>query len=182
MRARRRGWALLMIPAALAISGCGGDESETPYERLETVADTAGAADGPGAVPVVPTQGGATVGGPLTATGQFEGSVEGAPPGSITLSESGAGTQVSVKLDRYSAGSQVQLSFSNGRCDQPGTPVLAVEPPIETEANGFATTVRQVDIPILALLDGRHSARLRDAGTGQPDIVLACANLPAVPQ
>ena len=166
----------------LMLLACGPDEpDETAYEQLETVADTSEGYATDAAAPVVATQGEGTVGAPLTVTGQFEGAVNDAPPGSLTLTESGAGTQVAVKLNGYAAGAQVRLAFFTSPCDQPGDTMRVYVEPIEVDPSGLATVVRQLDVPTRPLLDGQHSARLLEGGAGRGGVVLACANLPAAP-
>jgi hypothetical protein len=149
---------------------------------MAVAADTSeGYEEGAIPVPVEPVQSGGTVRGPLTATGNLVGIDENAPPGSIVVSEAGQGTRVSVKIDRYAPGSELQVSFARGMCSEPGDVVHTVDPLLTIGANGFATLIQQIPLPTRALLDGRHSVRVSTPGQNAPEFVLACANLPQAP-
>lgn len=181
-------WALLAAgcaeePRTPALDDEGA-EDPTPYERLETTADTSEGYESEGAAPVTPVQGpegpaDVTVGGPLTATGNLRGIARNAPPGSVTISEQGAGTRVSVKIDRYTPGTTLVASLVQGTCQRPGEVVARVGEPFSIGTAGYATLTADVPIPARTVLNGRHSLRINTPGQGAPEMVLACAELPA---
>lgn len=187
---KRRVWSLCFAAAALAACDVGEEAGvatgenpdRTGYEQMAVAADTSeGYEQGNIPAPVTPVQSGGTVGAPLTATGNLVGIEPNAPPGSIVVSEAGQGTQVSVKIDRYSPGSKLQVSFARGLCRQPGDVVHTVDQLLTISNEGFATLVQQIPVPTRGLLDGRHSVRVSTPGQGAPEFVLACANLPRAP-
>ena len=184
---RTGGWSALLL-AALA-TGCSQDtadmavdeavEDRTPYERLETTADTAQGYGTAEAAPVTPVQGGATAGGPLTMTGQFEAIAEGAPPGSVTLTEVGQGTRVLIQINRYTAGTTLVATLTEGTCDSPGEIVQRIGEPFTISPQGIATLDAQIPVRTQNLMAGEYSVRLNTPGRGTPEMVLACADLPA---
>lgn len=183
---RTGGWSALLL-AALAI-GCSQDtadvaidedvEDRTPYERLENTADTAQGYGAAEAAPVTPVQGGATVGGPLTMTGQFEAIAEGAPPGSVTLTEVGEGTRVLIQIHRYTAGTTLAATLTEGTCDARGEIVEPIGEPFTVSPQGIATLDARIPVRTQNLMAGVYSVRLNTPGRGAPEMVLACANLP----
>jgi hypothetical protein len=181
-----------LLVCSLGVAGCGDDEVEdrTPYERLAVTADTAeGYEEGGVPAPVTPVQGpegpaDVTVGGPLTATGELRGVAGNAPPGSVTVTEYGQGTRVQVAIHRYTEGTELQASIVAGSCELPGEVVRTIPDILTIGTGGVATLVTQVPIPTRTLLNGRHSIRVTNPGAtppaaNTPEIVLACANLPA---
>lgn len=177
----------VLLASAAVAAGCSKEgetgaadrnvQDQTPYEQLYTTADTAGSYQSntqPAAV--TPVQGGATKGGPLTATGNFTGTAAGAPAGSVTLTEAGpGGTQVRIKIDRYTAGSQVQAQLTRGTCGSQAQVVAQIGEPIQVESTGFGTLVASIPQPAASILDGQHAVQLTGSG-GQG--TLACAQLP----
>lgn len=182
MRRRGIGWWLVTL-GSVAVVGCadiGEDEPErTPYEQLDLAADTAEGYESDAAAPVVPVQGGRTEGGPLTATGNFRGIAEDAPPGTVTVTEEGDATRVLVSITRYTPGTELEAEIVQGDCQQPGDVVAQVGEPFTIGQDGIATYNAIVPIPTARLLNGAHSIRVTNPGQGPPQIVLACADLPA---
>ncbi len=176
-----------LLLAALAI-GCSRDTAETaidedvedrsPYEQLENTADTSEAYGTAQAAPVTPVQGGATVGGPLTMTGQFEGVAEGAPPGSVTLTETAQGTRVLIQVNRYTAGTQLAATLTRGGCASAGEVVHRIGEPFSISPQGIGTLDAPLPVPTRELMSGAYSVRLNTPGRGAPEMVLACADLP----
>jgi len=123
------------------------------------------------------------VGGPLTATANFIGTVEDAPPGAVTLTEVDAGTAVPISVHRFPAGTDLQATFVVGRCGEPGRVAHVIEPPIQVPPEGIANLETTAPTPMRTLLAGRHSIRLvhpQDASAmaQQPARVRACVGLP----
>lgn len=185
---KRTGGLSALLCAVLAL-GCSQDtadvaidedvEDRTPYEQLENTADTAEAYGGTDAAPVTPVQGGETVGGPLTMTGQFEAIAQGAPPGSVTLTEAGEGTRVLVQINRYTAGTTLAATLTEGTCGSRGEVVQRIGEPFTVSEQGIATLDARIPLRTQNLLAGVYSVRLNTPGRGAPEMVLACADLPA---
>lgn len=170
--------------AACTAEGIGRDEpvaedreveNRTPYEQLDNVAQSdAEDYGGPGAAPVTAVQGGATIGGPLTATGQFEGIGQNPPPGSVTLTQVEQGTRLSILINRHTANARLQADIVRGTCQAQGAVVQTLPETIRTGEDGVADVNAVVPIPTAQLLDGQHAVRLTsNAG------VVGCAMLPA---
>jgi hypothetical protein len=176
---RLGGIALLGCGLLLGCSDAGQEADQTPGEQLSVAADTSvGFQDSAVASPVTPVQGGE--GAPLTATGELRGAGTDAPPGSVTVTEAGAGgTQVLLKIDHYTPGTRLAATVNQGSCEQPGTVVAPIGEPFEVGANGFATHQASATRSTASLLDGRHSVHVTTVG-GEPASVLACAELPEV--
>lgn len=183
---------LTLAAAAMLVTGCGreeagleGEDDRTAYEALATAADTAEGFESSNAAPVVPVQGaagpaGVSPGGPLTATGNLEGIAEGAPPGAVTVTESGGGTTVLIDITRYTAGTQLAASLVRGSCDEAGVPVSRIGQPFTIQQSGIGRLQATIGTPTRQMLDGRHSIRVHTPGGDAPDMVLACADLPAL--
>lgn len=182
--------------AALLLWGCGSDEmredvtgeesaGQAPYEELAIAADTAEGYEDRSAAPVTPVQGpqgpaDATVNAPLTATGNLRGIAENFPPGTITVTDAGAGTQVLVAIDRYTPGTTLVATLTRGSCADAGQTVTRIGEPFTISDRGFATLDATIGVPARTILDGRHSIRINTPGRGAPEIVLACAEMPRV--
>jgi hypothetical protein len=176
---RLGGIALLGCGLLLGCSDTGQEAAETPGQELSVTADTsAGFQDSAIPSPVTPVQG--AEGAPLTATGELRGTGTNAPPGSVTVTEAGAGgTQVLLKIDHYTPGTRLAATLNQGSCEQPGTVVAPIGEPFEVDPSGFATLQASVSQPTASLLDGRHSVHVTTVGA-EPESVLACAELPEV--
>lgn len=179
------GRTLLLLTGAALLGGCGRGAEDpggrTPYEELAVAADTAEGFGTEAGTPVVGVQGGATVGGPLTATGNLQGTRPDSPPGSVTVSEEGGQTRLLVTVQRYTVGTELQASIDAGRCGARGQPLHVVAEPIRIPAEGIATLDVVIPLQTQRILDGRHSVSLTTPrGQGTADVVLACADLPSV--
>ena len=187
--------ALLSLAGAMLAGGCANDVEEaaidadvrdrTPYERLKLAADTSEAfAGGGGAISPIPVQGGqgpadATVEGPLTVTGSFLSPEPGAPPpGSLVLSEYGAGTRVHVVVPDLAPGATVDAVIVAGACETTGRALYTIRPTLRANGAGIASAIVQVPLATEPLLDGEHSVRLVEPGTRPAARVLGCAELP----
>lgn len=190
----RISWSVALLGCGL-LAGCQNPRAKdeathegtarTPEQQLSVTGDTSQGYRGPEAAPVTPVQGGTTLGGPLTATGNLIGIARDAPPGAVTLTEAGpGGTQVLIKIDRYTPGTKLAATLNAGSCGQPGAVVAQVGGPFEVESSGFATLQASVPQPTASLLDGRHSVRITNPGAvtprTPPTFTFACADLPAV--
>lgn len=179
----------VLLPLGLLL-GCGdgnepaGNRSEdlTANEELTVAADTSQAYGTTGAAPVVPVQGGNNVDGPLTATGNLDPIAEQLPPGSVTITQVQGGTKLLVKIDKYQPGTELAVSFVAGGCGAQGDVVHTVAETMQVGTEGFATLETDTPVPTTTLMDGRHSVRVHSPGSGPPQMVFACANLPAAPQ
>jgi hypothetical protein len=183
---------LCVLAGVLLAGGCGRvddtidppvERTLEPYEELAAASDTVREFRTSEGIGVVTVQGGEIVGGPLTATGNFIGTVEEAPPGAVTLTEVDEGTAVLISVLRFPAGTDLQATFVVGRCGEPGQVAHVVEPPIQVPPEGVANLETTAPVSMLTLLDGRHSIRLvhpQDAAatSQQPAMVRACADLP----
>lgn len=179
---------MVVLAAGLALAACTAEgigrdepvaedrevENRTPYEQLDNTAQSeAEDYGGPGAAPVTPVQGGATVGGPLTATGQFEGVGQNPPPGSVTLTQVEQGTRLSILINGYTANARLQADIVRGTCQTQGAVVQTVPGTIQTGEDGVADINAVVPVSTAQLLDGQHAVRLTsNAG------VVGCAMLP----
>lgn len=188
----KRSRTVRLLAASLFLGACSTEDvvvdeevqNRTPYEQLAVTADTSEGFEEGAPVPVTPVQGGRTVGGPdgpLTATGTFRGLAEGSyPPGSVVVTEEGTGTQVSVKIDRYEPGTELEVSIVRGGCQLPGTEVVSLGM-VEVGPAGFATEIFHADIPTQTVISEAYSIRLNTpGGEHAPEFVLACADMPAV--
>lgn len=158
--------------------------NRTPYEQLDVAADTAEGYKEEIAAPVVPVQGGETTGGPLTATGNLRGIAADAPPGTIAVTQRGVQSLVSITISRYTVGTELQASITEGSCERPGEVVYTIEEVIRIGPSGQAALNAEVPIPTTTLLNGNHSVRITNPGASPPradppEIVLACATLPS---
>lgn len=177
-----------LLPLGLLLAACGGeeqpastgDENLTGNEELTVAADTSSAYGSAAAAPVTPVQSGDNVDGPLTATGNLQPIAERFPPGSVTVTQADGGTRVLVKIDRYQPGTELAVSFVTGGCQEQGNVVHTVDKTMQVGTEGFATLDATAPVPTATLLDGRHSVRVHSPGSGPPQMVFACANLPAV--
>lgn len=175
-----------MMVGALLLGACGGGDDrveEEPYESLATTADTSEGYATAEPAPVTAVQGGETVGGPLTATGNLA-TPGGSSIGSVTLRESEDATRVSVTVRGLAPGTEMQASLVSGRCASPGQVVGVMEGTGRMEEDGVAMWDGPLPVRTAALLDGQHAIRLtapehardlRPGGAG----MLACADLPA---
>jgi|GEM_PF-4699062 len=176
--------AVIALTALAVVAGCRQDAEEapggrTPYEELFVAADTAEGFGTDAPASVTPVQGGATIGGALTATGNFRGTRPGAPPGNVTVTAQGQQTRLLISLQRYTAGAELQPIIVAAPCGQQGATVHAEPQPIRIPDEGIASLDTNINIPTERLLDGRHSVRLMTPlGEGTADVVLACADLP----
>ena len=178
MRARTCPAALF---AAVALAGCaeGRDAANTPNEELTVAADTSAGYSTAAPAPVVPVQGGRTVGGPLTATGQFRtvdplAGGEG-PPGSLTVREDSAGTLVSLQVSGYPQGFELEAAIVRGACEAASAATVAHSGVMQVGTGGVLSRSFTAPVPTAQVLDGAHAAQLRHGGR-----VIACAELPAV--
>ncbi|MEX2572474.1 MAG: hypothetical protein WD737_14335 [Gemmatimonadota bacterium] len=175
----------------LAAAGCGDSDTaeapgrvETePYEDLAIAADTAESFTTDNPVGVLAVQGGDVVGGPLTATGNFRGQVEGSTPGAVTVTEVEGGTDLLVTLDGYEPDSDLQVVLARGVCGETAEAIHVVEPVMQVGSAGVANLEATIDQPIRPLFDGAHSIRLlnpqdSDAATLPAEATQACADLP----
>lgn len=176
-----------LLPLGLLLAACGGDddlastgdENLTGNEQLTVAADTSTAYGTDAAAPVTPVQSGDNVDGQLTATGNLQPIAEQAPPGSVTVTEVAGGTRVLVKIDKYQPGTELAVSFATGGCQEQGSVVHTVDETIQVGTQGFATLDATTPVPTATLLNGRHSVRVHSPGSGPPQMVFACAELPA---
>lgn len=181
MNARRM---MLVAAAATLVAGCGADEEEapggrTPYEELSIASDTAEGFDADQPSGVTPVQGGATVDGPLTATGNLHGTQPTAPPGNVTVTEHGDQTRLLVSLQPGTTDAQFEASVIRGRCGERGQVVHEVAEDIQVDDTGIGAAEAVVPIPTERLLDGNHSIRLTlPDEQATAEVVLACADLP----
>ena len=176
----------ILTAVLLAVGACSSEqrvdeevEDRTAYEDLFTTADTSEAYDTDQAAPVTAVQGTGTRSGPLTATGQLEGIADGAPPGSVVITEAGPGTLIQVQIDRYAVGTELKVALARGSCQDPGEILRTLDGTIRIDAQGLGSLQERIDVPAATVLNGEHSLRVTDAGEGPADIILACANLPA---
>ena len=186
---------VLALAAGVLLAGCTGqgigkdepvaeerDMERTPYEQLDNAAQSSDAYDGgPQAAPVTPVQGGATVGGPLTATGQFQGVGGNPPPGSVTLTETAGGTRLSILIRQYSGNAQLRVAVVQGNCQTPGQVVQMAPQPVQTAAGGIGNLETEIPVPTAQILDGRHAIQLLvgEASGASSGAVAGCADLPA---
>lgn len=176
----------------LAAAACGGTRDEqhvddeiaerTAYEEGVIAGDTSAGYRSSAPVPVTPVQGAGTTGGPLTATGNFQGVAQGFPPGNLTIVEDGPGaTRVSVVVQRYSVGAPLEFSLVRGDCERTGQVVTAIGQ-AQVPESGIVSEDFTVQLPIRTVMDGQHSIRIANpARAGDPLVVLACAQIPAAP-
>ena len=184
-RTRRLALAAGVLLSACTAEGIGRDEpvaedrdveDRTPYEQLDNTAQSqAEGYGGPAPAPVTPVQGGATIGGPLTATGQFVGVNGNPPPGSVTLTQAENGTRLSILVNRSTSSAPLRVSIVGGNCQSPGAVVQSVPQTIQL-TNGTGTVDTVVPVQTAQLLDGRHAIQLTGAQGGT---VVGCADLPA---
>lgn len=175
----------VLLPLGLLLA-CGADEPPgavdenlTGNENLTVTADTSAGYESQAAAPVTPVQSGENVAGPLTATGNLQPIAERFPPGSVTVTQADGGTRVLVKIDRYQPGTELAVSFVTGGCQEQGDVVHTVDKTMQVGTEGFATLEATAPVPTTTLLDGRHSVRVHAPGSGPPQMVFACAMLPA---
>jgi hypothetical protein len=171
------------------LAGCGGvddtsnppvEQPREPYEELATAADTSRAFPTAAGIGVVTVQGGAIVDGPLTAVGNFRGTVEDAPPGAVTLREVDGGMEILISVTRYQPNTELQATIVRGQCGEPGQVLHVVEPVIQIPTEGIANVETTVPVQMRTLFDGMHSIRLvhpedARAGTQQVAMVRGCA-------
>ena len=184
---RIRGLGVLLC--ATLVAACSQDTAEmgidedvedrSPYEQLGTTSDTAEGYGTSAAAPVAPVQGGATVEGPLTMTGQFEPIAEGAPPGSVTLTEEGQGTRVIIQINRYTVGTELAATLARGDCASSGEIVQQIGESFTIDPQGVGTLRATIPVATRSLMTGAYSVRLNTPGRGAPEFVLGCADLPA---
>lgn len=185
-----RFWSMGIPAMVVFATACGGEErvpmteetvERTPYERTVIAAETARGYEQPEVpAPVVPTQGGQTVGGPLTAAGELRSPRNGISPGSVVVSEYGPGTRLHVKIDGYRPDAELVVYVVQGNCADPVEASYTVEPTMRINSLGFATLEEQVPIRTRTLLDGEHSIRVAAPNGGGPRFAVACAELPRV--
>jgi hypothetical protein len=166
------------------LGGCGGvddtsqppaEQPREPYEELFTAADTSRAFATAEAVGVVTVQGGAIVEGPLTAVGNFRGTVDDAPPGSLTIREVDGGTQFLISVTRYQPNTELQATVVRAPCDEPGQVVHVLEPVIQIPTEGIANVEATAPVQMRTLFDGMHSIRLvhpEDARAGIQEVAM----------
>jgi hypothetical protein len=165
-------------------AGCGDRDAEerTAYEELATTADTADGYQTAESAPVTPVQGTGTIEAPLTASGSLEGIAEGAPPGSVSVTEVANGTRVLINITRYQPGTELRASLVQGSCQSPGAVVTSIEETLRVGQDGIGTLDAQIPVPTTTVLNGRHSIRLTNpaavTGQGAPEMVFACTSLP----
>ena len=186
----RTGAMVLATAGLVLLAGCGRDDAgleeqddQTPYQELAVAADTSDAFEDSMAVPVVPVQGegGPTgVGGALTATGNLVGVAEGDPPGSVTVTEAPGGTTVLLDITRYTEGTDLAASLVRGSCDEAGSTVTRIGEPFRIRSGGIGRLNATIDAATRQILDGRHSIRVHTPDSDAPEMVLACADLPAL--
>lgn len=175
--------AALVIVAAAVAAGCARDAEDvgdrTPAEELAVAGDTAEGFGTDAPAGVTPVQGGATISGALTATGNFRAAQGGRAPGTVTVTQSAQGSRLLISVQGLTDGAELQPVVVRGGCDVAGAPVHRVGQTIRVGSEGVATLDTQVPVPTAQLLDGTHSVRMQTpAGQGSADVVLACAELP----
>lgn len=188
----RRSGVVFLAVGGLLLSGCGREEAglegegdRSAYEDLATAAETASAYEDSTAAPVAPVQGaagpaGVNPSGALTATGNLEGVAEGAPPGTVTVTESDGGTTVLMDITRYTAGTELAASLVRGTCDESGVPVTRIGETFRIRRTGIGTLQATIAADTRQILDGHHSIRVHTPDGDAPEMVLACADLPGL--
>ncbi len=183
-------FAAVAALCTIAVAGCRDQDPDDfpvtadrePREQLATAADTANGLGGDEGMSVITIQGGAIVGGPLTATGQLRSPDGASPPGAVTLTEESGTTRILLTIHGYQAGSNLQAVIARGACGEAGESVVVVEPAVTVPAEGVAELDARVERPMEPFFDGLHSLRLlspEDAtsGTISAGAAHACADL-----
>lgn len=146
-----------------AVSGDSGQPGDTPGYQT-------GAPTPPTAVPDL--RGGMTVTGQLTPVNRS------GINGSVTASQVGAGTLVSVALYEAQPSTTYRVAVSRGRCGSTDTEVAPVGAGLQVGSTGSGAVTDTLALPATTLMNGQHVVTVRGANAGPATPPVACADIP----
>lgn len=189
--------ALLALALAAVSGGCTMDE-DTPdqgqapgttsrqvsapdYAAMEAVSGDSGQAqDTPGyqtGAPTPPTAVPDLKGG-MTVTGQLTPVNRSGLNGSVTASQLGGGTLVTVALYDAQPNTTYRVALNRGRCGRTGQEVAAVGAPLQLGSTASGGVTDTLSLPATTVMNGQHTVTVNGSNAGPATPPLACADIP----
>lgn len=151
------------VEATKAVSDDGGQAGKTAaYETATPTPPTA----------VIDPRNGMTVVGQLTPVNRS------GVNGSVTVSQVGAGTLVTVSLTDAQANTPYRVAVNRGRCGSTGTEVAPVGAALQVGSTGSGGVTDTLSIPAATVMNGQHVVTVNGANAGAATPPVACADIP----
>jgi hypothetical protein len=189
--------ALLALALAAAVGACTMDEDTpdqgaapgttsrqvdaTDVEATKSVSDDQGqAGKTPGYETAAPTPPTAVIapGNGMTVVGQLSPVNRSGVNGSVTVSQVGSGTLVSVSLTEGQANTAYRVAVNRGRCSSTGAEVAPVGAALQVGGTGSGGVADTLSVPAATVMNGQHVVTVNGANAGPSTPPVACADIP----